>query len=140
MSERDVELYRRFTEAYNARNVEAMIACCDPNVEWHSTFAAVGGVYRGHGGVRKWHRDLEEAWGGELRIESEVYFDVGERTLGFYVLHGRGRYSGAEVAVPSAAIGRSRDGLIVYLKAYADREDALRDLGVSEDELEPITP
>jgi hypothetical protein len=53
MSERDVELYRGFTEAYNARNVEAMIACCDPNVEWHSTFATVGGVYRGHGGVRR---------------------------------------------------------------------------------------
>jgi hypothetical protein len=33
-----------------------------------------------------------------------VYFDLGEHTLGFYVLHGRGRCSGAEVAVPSAAI------------------------------------
>jgi hypothetical protein len=56
------------------------------------------------------------------------------------VLHGRGRHSGAEVATPSAALGRSRDGLIVYMKAYVHREDALRDLGVSEDELEPIEP
>jgi hypothetical protein len=30
--------------------------------------------------------------------------------------------------------------LCVYFKVYARREDALRDLGVSEDALEPITP
>jgi hypothetical protein len=124
MSERDVELYRRFTEAYNARNVQAMIACCDPNVEWHSTFAAVGGVYRGHGGVRRWRRDLEEAWGGELRIESEVYFDLGEHTLGFYVLHGRGKGSGVDVAMPIALVARWHDGLISYCRGYAHREMA----------------
>ena len=33
-----------------------------------------------------------------------------------------------------------RDGLIVHLKAYAHREDTLRDLGVTDDELEPIEP
>jgi hypothetical protein len=35
---------------------------------------------------------------------------------------------------------RWRDGLAVHMKAYAHREDALRDLGVSEDQLEPIDP
>jgi hypothetical protein len=29
---------------------------------------------------------------------------------------------------------------MVYIKGYADREEALRDLGVSEDDLEPIAP
>jgi hypothetical protein len=33
-----------------------------------------------------------------------------------------------------------RDGLIVYFKGYTHREDALTDLGVSEDALEPIAP
>lgn len=33
-----------------------------------------------------------------------------------------------------------RDGLGVYLKVYTHREDALRDLGISEDELQPIDP
>jgi hypothetical protein len=35
---------------------------------------------------------------------------------------------------------RWRDGLGVYWKAYVNREDALSDLGVSEDELERIEP
>jgi hypothetical protein len=31
-----------------------------------------------------------------------------------------------------------RDGVIVYCKGYAHREDALEELGISADELEPI--
>ena len=39
-----------------------------------------------------------------------------------------------------AHLFRWRDGLIVYFKAYAHKAHALSDLGVSEDELEPIQP
>jgi hypothetical protein len=42
--------------------------------------------------------------------------------------------------MPVALAARWRDGLVVHAKAYAQREDALRDLGVSEDELERIEP
>jgi hypothetical protein len=42
--------------------------------------------------------------------------------------------------MPFAQVVRWCDGLCVYFKGYADREDALRDLGLSEDELEPIDP
>jgi SnoaL-like domain len=142
MSERNVELTRGFIEAFNARDIGAVVALCDPSVELNSTFAAVGGaVYHGHDGVRRWHRDFEEVWGDEIRTEPEAYFDLGEQTLFFGVLHGRGQHSSAEVAMPtSAAVFTWRDGLMVYLKGYADREEALRDLGVSEDELEPIDP
>jgi hypothetical protein len=42
--------------------------------------------------------------------------------------------------MPVAQLVRWRDGLGVYFKSCAHREDALSDLGVSEDELEPIAP
>jgi hypothetical protein len=58
----------------------------------------------------------------------------------FYVLHGRGRHSGVEVAMPAALQTRWREDLIVYLRAYAHRPEALSDMGVSEDALEPILP
>jgi ketosteroid isomerase-like protein len=141
MPELNVELNRRLVEAFNARDLDAMLALVDPSCEWHSAFAGVfGGVYHGHDGVRMWHRDLEEAWGDEIRVDSEAYFDLGEHTLSFQVVHGRGRHSGAEVAMPAAHVFRWRDGLIVYFKAYAHRQDALTDLHLSEDELEPIAP
>ena len=139
MSEQNVELHRRGIEAFNRRDIEGVVALCDPSVEWHSTFGG-GAIYRGHDGLRAWHKDLQDAWGTDIRIEPEVFFDLGEHTLDVQLLHGRGRQSGADVALSAASVIRWRDGLIVYFKGYADQEDALSDLGISEDELEPIAP
>jgi ketosteroid isomerase-like protein len=141
MFEGNVESLRRVVEAYNARDIDGFIAYFDPNGEFHAAFAVVGGgVYRGHDGVRKFFRDIEDAWGEENGLEPEAYFDLGEHTLAFHVLRARGRHSGAEVTTPVAHVMRWRDGLIVYAKSYVDKEEALRDLGVSESELEPIEP
>jgi SnoaL-like domain len=139
MSARNVELTRRYIEAFNARDVEVLIVCCDPSIELHVALVG-GGVYHGHDGVRTFFRDMEDAFGDEIRFEPEAYFDLGQRTLFLCVMHGRGRHSGAEVAMPIAGVTRWRDDLVVYTGAYGHREDALRDLGVSEDELEPIAP
>jgi ketosteroid isomerase-like protein len=142
MSEQNVELARRAVEAYNSHDIEAFLAFLDPGIEFHSAFAAVGGgVYHGHDGMRRFYEELVDAWGeDQLRLEPEAYFDLGEHTLSFYVAHGRGRESGADVALPAAMVARWRDGLCVYSKGYAHREDALRDPGVSKDALEPIAP
>ena len=71
---------------------------------------------------------------------AEAYFDLGESTLTFLLLHGQGRQSGVEVTMPIAQEVRWRGGLCVYFKSHADRDDALRELDVSEEELEPIDP
>ena len=139
VSDENVERTRRVAEAFNARDIDAMLGYCDPSIEFHVTFEAVGGVYHGHDGLRRWHRDLEEAW-GEIRLEPEAFFDLGEQTMAFSVMRARGRQSGAEVVMPAAQVARWRDGRCVYFKAYADRHDALRELGVSEVELEAIAP
>jgi ketosteroid isomerase-like protein len=141
MSERNVELTRRIMDVWSSRDIEAMIACCDPGIEWNSTFAAVGGaVYHGHDGLRSYQRDMEDAWGADIRLEPESYFDLGEQTLSYHMVRARGQHSGVKVEMPIAAVFRWRDGLLVYFEGYTDREEALRDLGVSEDGLEPIEP
>jgi ketosteroid isomerase-like protein len=141
MSQENVEVVRMFTVAFNAGDIDAVVACCNPNVEFHSTFAAVGGgVYHGHDGIRKWYRDLKEIWGEELRSDLETLFEVGESMLVFTVLRGRGQQSGVDVELPAAMVVRLRDGLLVNLKGYSHREDALKDLNVAADALEPISP
>jgi ketosteroid isomerase-like protein len=141
VSEVNIELQRRAVAAFHARDVEAFIACLDPSVEYHSVMTVPGGaVYHGHAGVRKYFRDFKDVWGDEFRVEPEAFFDLGEHTLMFYSVHGLGQQSGADVAMPGAQVCRWRNGLMVYGKAYVHREDALRDLGVSEDALEPIAP
>jgi ketosteroid isomerase-like protein len=141
VSDRNVELTRRIMDGWSSRDMEALIACCDPGIEWNSTFAAVGGaVYHGHDGLRSYQRDMEDAWGDDIRLEPESYFDLGEQTLSYLMVRARGQHSGAKVEMPIAAVFRWRDGLLVYFEGYTDREEALRDLGVSEDGLEPIEP
>ena len=141
MSLDNVERSRRLLAAYNARDIDGMLAFFDPNIELHSAFAAIeGAVYRGHDGIRSWHRDLTEAWGQDVRVEPEAYFDLGERTLMFYVLHTRGEHSGLEVAMETALVVTWRGDRAVYLKVYPRRDDALRDLDLRANELNPIAP
>jgi len=141
LSEQNIELHRRTLEAFNARDVEAFLAFVDPSVEYHPVIATIGGVtvYHGHEGIRSWFEDFEEVW-GEVRVEPEAYFDLGERTLMFYRLQARGRQSGAEVSMELAMVVRWRENLLVYSKVYTERAEALSELGVSEDALEPIAP
>ena len=140
MSTENVELHRRLYAAFNARDLGALVALCDPDISIRSVFAAVSGqVYSGREGVRRWQSDLEEAWGEQIRVEPVAYFDLGEHTLAFDVLHGRGRQSGAEARLPGAAVTRWRNGKCVYFSAYDDRMQACRDAGASGGE-QPLAP
>src|SRR3954471_1857878 len=99
MSQENVELHRRVVEAFNRHDVEAFIKWLDPSVEYHSVMTVPGGAaYHGHDGVRRYFGDFGDAWGDEFRVEPETFFDLHHETLMFYVLHGRGQHSGAEVA------------------------------------------
>ena len=71
---------------------------------------------------------------------SEQNVELHRRGIEAFNAHGRGRESGLEIAAPWAQVVRWRDGLGVYFKAYPRREDALEDLGISEDAIEPIDP
>jgi ketosteroid isomerase-like protein len=141
MPESNLELHRRSVAAFNDRDLEKFISFCDPQIELRSTVTVPGGaVYHGHDGVRQWQRDLEDGWGDELRIEPETYYDLGDQTITLHVLHGRGRQSGADVAMPAAHLCKWRDGLMVFFKGYARREGVFSDLQISEDVLQPIAP
>jgi hypothetical protein len=141
LSVENVELHRRANDAFNSRDVEAYITYCDPQIELHSAVTVPGGgVYYGHEGVRRWHRDIADAFGDDIRVEPEAYFDLGDHTITFHSLRGRGQQSGADVATPAAHLCQWRAGLMIYFKGYVQREDAFSDLGVSGDALEPIAP
>jgi ketosteroid isomerase-like protein len=137
----NVDLHRRAIAAVNARDIEAFVSLCAPDAEFHSVFAVVGGaVYRSPDGMRQWFADIEDTWADGVRIEPHEYFDLGDDTLLFHVLHARGRNSGIEVAMPVAHVFRWRDGLFVRWKSFRHREDALTELRVSEGALKPIAP
>jgi hypothetical protein len=52
-------LVRGWTEAFNAQDLEGMLACLDESVVFHPLrLSGLAGCYRGHDGVREWFERL----------------------------------------------------------------------------------
>ena len=137
MSQEGVERIRLAIEAFNRRDVDAMLRGNHPDVVYQTAIASMegeGGVYYGHEGVRQWSRDLDEAVEG-LHGELDEIYDLGDgRYLGAGKFHGRGKGSGAEFDVPMAWVYVTEQSddeeLLVRYEAYFDREKALESLGL----------
>ena len=55
MAEREPEaILRSAYRAFNARDIEAVIALMHPEVEWPSLVLEMEGTFHGHDGVRQW--------------------------------------------------------------------------------------
>ncbi len=130
MSSEDAETVRRGIDAYNRGDVDGMIDLCDPAIEMVPVRARLaGGEYSGHDGVRAFMADMDEDW-AERTIDVEEIRDLGDSVLVLGVFGATGR-SGTEIRYPVAWHSRIRDGKLVRLTAYTDREAALRKLGLT---------
>jgi uncharacterized protein len=130
VSERNVAAARRLYEARNRRDVEAVIAECHADVEWHPYLSELGGrPIRGHEGIREYMASLEEAW-AVFRHEPEDFVDAGDQVVALLNTRARGRESGAELDVPVAHVLLFREGKCVRYVSYMDRDEGLRAAGV----------
>jgi ketosteroid isomerase-like protein len=132
LASKNVETVHRLIEAINAADLEAILAVYDPDVDFKPLRAPIQGAYAGHAGLREWWADTQENF-TEFQLQPAEIRDIGsERVLAVGNLHLRGKGSGVEADVPSASLIAFRDGLIVALKDYGDREKALAAAGLSE--------
>ncbi len=60
-----------------------------------------------------------------MRIEIEQVEEIGDNVLTFVIQTGTTRH-GVEVAQPSAAVWKFRDGLLTRVEFHLDREKAMR--------------
>src|SRR4051812_5212815 len=98
MSQGNVELHHRAHDAFNRRDLAAMLALTDPAVTFTPYEVSVqgGDPYRGHDGVRSW---WEESFAvlPDLRVETFEVRDLGNMTFVHGRLSGRGAGSGAPI-------------------------------------------
>jgi ketosteroid isomerase-like protein len=135
MSQVNVEIVRRVSDAYNRRDVGAMLDELHPEIEWHPWLQLqLGGeatVYRGHQGVRKGIRELEEAF-SEIQSEQTEIRDLGERVVAIGYLRGRGNESGAITESAIAWIVEFKSGKVIRVREYLDPKKALEAVGLRE--------
>ncbi len=132
MSDENVEIVRQLVQAFNDRDVDAMLPLIHPDAEIESLRAQLEGrAYRGREGVRQMFADFDEDW-TFVRIHTERVSASGDRVVALGRLHARGRASGADLDVPIGFVWTFRDGKAVHAKTFSDQDKALRAAGLDE--------
>ena len=135
MSRERIEQAKRSVDAYNRRDVEALLEELDPEVEWHpALLVLLGGeatVYRGHEGVRELMREIDDVL-DEIHVEYSEIRDLGDRVVAIGRLRTRGKASGAETESPIATVSDLRNGKSIRIRTYLDPKEALEAAGLSE--------
>jgi ketosteroid isomerase-like protein len=131
MSQHNVDLVRQGYEHF-ARTGELDVSVYAPEVEWHSAADDPGlEVFRGVDGVKELIAEVQEQL-EDFRTEPFEFLDAGDRVVAGLVHRGRGRGSSAEVEMREWNVFLIREGKIVSVHEYRDREEALEAAGFAE--------
>ena len=113
MSRENEEAFNRGTEAYNRRDVDALLKELDPEVEWHSAllipFGGDATVSRGHDGVRQVLGEVYEAL-AEIDLDYSEIRDLGDRIVGIGQIRTRGLHSGVVTEIACGTVTDMKNG------------------------------
>lgn len=127
-----VEVVRNIWEAFNRRDVDAIVALTDPDIEIEVLPDLPDAqAFRGHGGVRRGIELNWEPW-ESIRVEVERLIEFGDEVVSLIRNHARGRESGVEVVQPRGVVFAFRDGKIARVRFFADQAAALEAAGLSK--------
>lgn len=118
---------RKFVDAHNRRDIEALCELTDPGIAFHPT-AMTGGerVYRGHDGLRRW---VDHLHGSKIVHQAQIRevraLDDNRLMILTNVL------VDGELVTEAAMLARlTDDGAIVEIHAYLSDEEMLKQVGL----------
>lgn len=112
--------------AFNRGDYDATVAVLDPEIEWTEPAAFPGGgVYHGRKEVEGYLRQSRSRW-AEGSSKPERFIAAGDRIVVFVFARYRAKGSKNWQEVKLADVYTIRDGKIVQMNAFADRQQALR--------------
>ena len=126
----NADIVRQVFEAFSRRDVAALLALCDPEIEFSPPTGRLAGrdePYRGYEGLRMYLSDVGRVW-QELRSEPDEYVELGDLVLctGRVYAWGVGRV----IDAPAGWLWRVRDGRVVDGAVYETRRDAYEAAGL----------
>jgi|SRR5277367_3071161 len=132
MSPQNVELVKRFIEAFNEREIETFAGLTTTDFEWTTSMMAVEGeVFWGREGIDTYFARMREVW-DDFRGFASEYRDLGERVLWIGRLEGRGLGSGVPVTAALDILFDVREGKIERMHSYLNHDEALSAAGLTE--------
>ncbi len=131
MSQENVETFQRGVEAIERGDVRAAQGICHPAAVMEPLRTGTEGAFVGLEGMRQFVTDTAETF-EVFRVEYSDIRDLGDRVLAIGSIRVRGRESGVETDIPTAAIAAYRDGLLWRYKDYGEARLALEAAGLSQ--------
>jgi ketosteroid isomerase-like protein len=127
--ERTITAVRRAYAAFNRGDIDAAVAPLDEYIEWSEpTQFPGGGIYHGREGARR-YLSQSRASLAEGTSEPVQFISAGNRIVVFVHAHVRPQGSREWHDIDLADVYTIRDGRIVQMQAFANRQEALRSAG-----------
>jgi ketosteroid isomerase-like protein len=131
MSQENVQMARALIEAWNRRDIDALLAAAAPDVEWTPAGPAAveSAVYRGPDKIA---RGFESTWQGweEFHLDESEIRDLSESALWLGRATMRGAASHVQLDQEWAVLIAFTDREVTSLRAFPTWRDALADLGL----------
>jgi ketosteroid isomerase-like protein len=131
MSQENVELGHRIVDAFNRRDLDALLALADDDIEGAPALASIEGHYHGHAGVRRWWESL---FSGLPDFTAEVVEmrDLGDLTVAVVHFRAEGAVSHAPVEQRVWQVAEWRDGKVIWWQSFRTEAEALEAVGLRE--------
>jgi ketosteroid isomerase-like protein len=131
MSQENVELLHRALDAFNRRHIDAFLMLMDDEVEGVPRIAAIEGSYHGHEGMRRWWKNLLDAF-PDFTVEVGEVRDLGDVTVA--VVHLRGQGAGGDTPTEATIwyATRWRERKCLWWRTFDTQAAALEAVGLSE--------
>jgi ketosteroid isomerase-like protein len=135
MSQENVEVVRRFQDAYNRGDRDAVATVIHPDVEWHTMAGPLLGVDAISGRQEALNFIFDRIPEGveDFTATTDRTRELpGGQLLAVGAYTGRGVSSGAKIEMTAAALYRFEEGMIVFFRDFASEAEALEAAGLSE--------
>jgi uncharacterized protein len=131
MSQKNVEVVQGVYETLNRGDLAAVLGRIDPDFEWWARDnAPEDALVRGPEGFKAQWESIVDVL-GEFRQEPKEFIDAGDYVVVPVMQVGRGRASRASIEQHEVHAFRLRDGMLVELREYHDKDEALKAIGLA---------
>jgi ketosteroid isomerase-like protein len=126
---------RLSAEAFNRRDLDALVPTRDPDFEFHPPREGVESgffepSYRGAEGYSRYVSELSDVWGADIRIESLELIDLGDRLVLLFDVPVRARASGVPLTGKLASVATLANGRVIRQQDYLDHDEAVQAVGL----------
>jgi ketosteroid isomerase-like protein len=130
----NADLIRPIYKEWGRGNWRPSFDVYHPHMEWgwSDEFPGLAGVFEDHEDPNPRLRSWLSPW-EHWHVEPEEFLEIGDHVVVFARYHGRGKGSQVEVHQQGAHVFELREGQVVRLEIFADRELAIRSVRSREE-------